>query len=302
MQTRKLFAILTLIIILSMTALVWFFPPTGDFGAENPFWNGLTTFNAQLNASPIETFDNLPANPRATTLITVPYTQFTSTELEKVHSYVTQGGTLIVLDDYGYGNQILSHLNLNVKFSNSPLIDPLFNYKSKELPKITNFEETTLTRNLSSIVFNYATILTGTSETTVIAYSSKFSVLDQNGNAVWEETEPAGPFPVAAYKKIGEGYLVAVADPSILINSMINMDNNLDFLNNIATLQSSNPQILVDQIHLPKTPLDEAKMAIATGYGAVSSPAGTLSLIVLVLALSLKSMWHKGGKLGTETN
>ncbi len=74
---------------------------------------------------------------------------------------------------------------------------------------------------------------------------------------------------------------------------MVTMDDNLRFVDNILSIQGSNSQVYVDQSHLPKVPLDEAKAGLAAVYGVVASPLGTLSLIVVVLALSLKALFKR---------
>jgi hypothetical protein len=299
-KTSKLLLTVTLVIILSMVALIWFFPPNGDFQVENPFWNGLSTFDAKIKVTPLNTFTNLPSEPTRTTLFLVPYEQFSASDLQLLQSYVSKGGTLVVLDDYGYGNQVLGGLNVNIKFTGEPLLDPLFDYRNKFLPKITDFTQTSLSTNVSSIVFNHASSLNETSGATVVAYSSEFSFLDLNDNAAWDSNEPTGSMPVAAYVKLGQGYVIAITDPSMLINGMIGLDDNQQFINNIVNLQGSNVQVFVDQTHLPQAPLDDAKAAVATVYGAVASPVGTLSLIAIALALSLNPIWRNGGKLGRK--
>lgn len=300
MKTSKVLLALTLVIIVSMLALAWFFPPNGDFRVENPFWNGLSKLDSKVKLTVIDTFDNLPSNPKGTALLLVPYEQFSELDLTQLNNYVSYGGTLVLMDDYGFGNQVLSSLGLNIKFTGEPLQDPLFNYRNKWIPKITEFTSTPIATNVSSIVFNHASSLNDTSGATVAAYSSRFSFLDTNGDGSWDNNEPTGPFPVIAYAKVDQGYVVAVADPSLLINSMIGLDNNLQLVNNVAGLQNANPTIFVDQSHLPKASLDDAKAAIAVVYGLISSPVGTLSLIAVLLALSLNSIWRKGGRLGEK--
>jgi hypothetical protein len=295
-EARKLLPILALLITLSMTALIWFYPPNGDFRTSNPFWNGLVTFAVDSKVSVITSFDNLPSPSKEAVLIIIPYMQFTETELDKLSQYVSGGGTLIVLDDYGYGNQILNRLGLNMRFTGKPLLDPLFNYKSKWLPRITDFTPTPITNNVTSIVLNHASTISNVSDNAVVAWSSRFSFLDLNDNSTWETGEPTGPLAVAAYTKVGEGCIVAISDPSILINSMINMDDNLNFIKNVIQIQSSSPTIFVDQSHLPKTSLDETKETIAATYKSVSSPLGTLTLIAVTLALALTPVWRKNGK------
>ena len=296
MDPRKTLPILALLIVLALTALIWFYPPNGDFRIDNPFWNGLSTFTTDFKVSIITSFDSLPPPSKQTVLIEIPYTQFTETDLNKLSQYVSAGGTLIVLDDYGDGNQILNGLGLDMRFTDKPLLDPLFNYKNEWLPRIIDFAQTPIINNITSIVLNHASTISNVSDNAVLAWSSQFSFLDVNGSSTWETGEPTGPLPVAAYTKVGEGYVAAVSDPSFLINSMINMDDNLKFINELVQIQSSSPTIYLDQSHLPKTSLDQAKQTISTIYDSASSPLGTLSLITVILALALAPVWRKNGK------
>jgi hypothetical protein len=144
---------------------VWFYPPTGDFRADNPVWNGLQTFEKQENPTPINNLADLPAKAAGTSLVIIPYTQYTETELAEIRTYVTTGGTLILLDDYGYGNRILSNLGSGIEFTGKQLIDPLFDYNTKLLPRITDFAAGKITANVSSIVFNHASTLKVTNAT-----------------------------------------------------------------------------------------------------------------------------------------
>ena len=203
MEPRKLIPILFLVIVLSMTAVIAFFPPNGDFRAENPFWNGLSTFNSELKAASLDSLGDLPSDPNGTSLVVIPYVEFNVPDLESLKSFVSLGGTLVVLDDYGYGNQILNHLGLNVSFTGDPLSDPLFDYRSKWLPKITDFAASPIARNVSSVVFNHATVLNSNSEVDVLAHSSRFSLVDLNDNSVLDANEAAGPLPVVALVNVG---------------------------------------------------------------------------------------------------
>jgi hypothetical protein len=95
---------------------------------------------------------------------------------------------------------------------------------------------------------------------------------------------------------VGQGYVVAIADPSIMINSMIGMGSNLQFIKNVVALSGPNPQIFIDQGHLPAAPLDIAKADLASIYAMISSPLVTLTLIAVVIVLSLNSIWRKREK------
>ena len=124
------------------SALVWFYPPTGDFKVKNPFWNGLSALSQQGKIMILNSLDNLPSIGKGSAFLVVPYMQFSDAELAQIRSYVSTGGTLVLLDDYGFGNQVLASLGLNMKFTGQPLLDPLFDYNNKWLPKITDFTNT----------------------------------------------------------------------------------------------------------------------------------------------------------------
>ncbi|MCW4025652.1 MAG: DUF4350 domain-containing protein [Candidatus Bathyarchaeota archaeon] len=286
MQPRKLLPLLILSVTLLFAVIIWFYPPSSDFTVGNPFWNGLQTFSSQTKTTTLTSYDNLPTNPKGTTTIVIPYEPFTTTELSQLQKYISNGGTLLLLDDYGYGNQVLNSLGLNVRFTGTPLLDPLYDYNNKWLPKITDFKATSVGGNLSSIVLNHATSLNQTTGTTVIAQSSVFSFLDLNSNGEWDTDEPNGPFPEMAYTKVGQGYIVLVADPSILINSMINLDDNQQFITNAINIQTTNSQVYIDQKHLPATSLDEAKTTLTIVYNVIASPAGTICLIAVLLTVT----------------
>ena len=294
MQARKVLLLLVLVAVLVSSAIVWFYPPNGDFRADNPFWNGISTLSAQENLVPLNSLGDLPSSAKGTVLLLVPYEQFSDSELSQVRNYVSSGGTLVLLDDYGFGNQVLRSLGTNMRFTGQTLLDPLYNYRNEWLPKITDFTNSSVSANLTSIVFNHASCLNQTSDSAVIAASSSFSFLDVNGNGARDAGEPNGPFAVSAYFKVGQGCVVAVADSSLLINGMVDLGDNLQFVNNALGVQGNNLQVFVDQTHLPTAPLDTAKADLAAVYGLVASPLGTLSLIIVALALSLKPILEEG--------
>lgn len=288
MEARRFLLLLSLAVVVLAAIAVWFYPSSEDFRAENPFWNGLDTFNAEFPVRPLGSLEGLPLSPQGTTLIVIPYLPFTEPELVRLKDYLLQGGTLLLLDDYGYGNEVLEYLGLKFRFSGRPLLDPLFNYKNMWFPRIVD-----LAGDQGSLVLNHASSLSNAAEVEVIAWSSRFSFLDADNNGEWDEGEPRGPLPIAAQLKIGKGFLVAVADPSMIINSMIGMEDNRSFIQNCIQVQGSSPEIMVDQSRLPETPLDEAKERLAASRKGLSSFWGILGAIAVVLIVTLRPVWRR---------
>jgi len=290
-KLRRFLVILTIALVIILVIVVWFFPSNEDFRAENPFWNGTRDISSITPASPLTSLFELPSSPQGATLILIPYLDFTPAELEELNSFVTRGGTLVLADDYGFGNQVLEYLGLKSRFSGQAIFDPLFNYKNKWFPRISHLISNSVTSNTESLVFNHATCLIDVETKNVLAQSSSFSFLDLNGNEEWDEDEPTGPLPVISYHNLDSGQIILISDPSIFINSMETMESNYNFIQNIVS--STTSRLLIDQSHLPPSNLHQTKNLLAYIHGWLITRVGTLSVVILALTITLMPIWQR---------
>jgi len=290
-KLRRFLVILTIALVIILVIVVWFFPSNEDFRAENPFWNGTRDISSITPASPLTSLFELPSSPQGATLILIPYLDFTPAELEELNSFVTRGGTLVLADDYGFGNQVLEYLGLKSRFSGQAIFDPLFNYKNKWFPRISHLISNSVTSNTESLVFNHATCLIDVETKNVLAQSSSFSFLDLNGNEEWDEDEPTGPLPVISCHNLDSGQIILISDPSIFINSMETMESNYDFIQNIVS--STTSRLLIDQSHLPPSNLHQTKNLLAYIHGWLITRVGTLSVVILALTITLMPIWQR---------
>ncbi len=291
MELRRFLTILTIALVTILVVVVWLFPSNEDFKNDNPFWNGAKFMNENYSALPLDSLADLPSSPQGSTLILVPYLNFTTAEFEELSHFIKQGGTLILADDYGFGNQLLEYLGLEARFAGQALLDPMLNYRNKWFPKISRFESSRLTDNVETLVLNHATCLINVEPDEVIALSSRFSFLDRDNNLVRHTDEPVGPLPVISQHEMEKGQLILVADPSLFINSMEPMESNNIFIQNIAAVTTSS--LYFDQSHLPTTDLSRTKILLADIRGYLVTPLGTTGLVLLALAIALKPIWHK---------
>lgn len=285
-----------LTIIVALAAVVWLYPSDEDFASDNVSWNGMNDFAELFGAVPMSELSVLPAEAGGTTLLVVPGTPFTAAELDGIREYALSGGTLVLLDDYGYGNSVLHHLGVDAAFSGAPLLDPMFNYRNKSFPRVSDLEAAA---GAARIVLNHATALTGVSDGDVLGRSSRFSYLDENGDGAWGDGEMYGPFPVAAVIEAGAGRVVLVGDPSILINSMLAMDDNRAFVKSIVGFGGGS-RVLLDQSHLADTSLQKTKDSLSAVRQALARPVGVLALVTVIVMLALRPVWRreKGAVIG----
>jgi hypothetical protein len=297
-ELRRFLALLAITLIILLIITVWFFPSNEDFRVENPFWNGTRDISTRYPAQPLESLVDLPPSPKGATLILIPYLNCSPAELEQLNRFVSRGGSLILADDYGHGNEIMEYLGIEAHFTKQTLLDPLSNYKTKQFPKIIHLENSPLTNNIESLTFNHATTLANVATTSTLALSSSFSFLDLNSNGTWQDDEPTGPLPVISHHQLGSGQVILISDPSLFINGMEAREDNDSFIQNIV---ATTDRFYIDQSHLPLSELHQTKNLLTQIRGLLATPWGSLGLVILVLIIVLKPIWHRNNNGSQET-
>jgi len=290
--------LVTAVAILLVAALcVVFYPTVQDFMVGNSLWNGLADLSREQKAGFLDSITQLPELPERKVLLSIPYLPYTEEGLAELKEFVTGGGRLILMDDYGRGNEVLEYLNLPVRFSGQMLLDPLFCYKNPRLPRITDFAPEVKKAGVKSVVLNHATVLVNTGSGEVLAWSSEQSFLDLDEDGKRSPGEPKGPFPVAARFGLGRGKVILVSDPSILINSMMGKDDNRAFLNCLLGYNIEPGGLLVDRAHLEKSPLDESKLKLARARELFSRPPVALGLVLVIFVGVSRYLLWRGGRM-----
>lgn len=283
----------TFVAILLVAALcVVFYPTVQDFMVGNSLWNGLADFSREQKAGFLDSIDRLPELPQHKVLLSIPQLPYTEEELAELKEFVAGGGRLILMDDFGRGNEVLEYLNLPARFSGRILLDPLFCYKNPRLPRITDFAPEVREAGVKSVVLNHATVLVNTGSGEVLARSSEQSFLDLDEDGRRSSGEPKGPFPVVVRFELGRGKLILVSDPSILINSMMGKEDNRAFLEYLVGYNIER-SLLIDRAHLEKSPLDESKLKLAKARELFSRPPLTLGLVLVIfIGVSRYLLWR----------
>lgn len=298
MELRRFLIIITVTLFIGLVLAVWFFPSDDDFRVDNPFWNGIRDVRADLQVQPLDSLADLPSSPSGATLITIPYQDYNPAELERLNSFVSRGGRLILADDYGHGNRILEYLGLEVRFTGQVLLDPVVNYKNKYFPRIVHFQPDPLTENTGELVFNHATSLTNITPDNILAMSSAFSFLDSNGDGTREDNETMGALPVISRHELGSGQIILISDPSFLINGMDKIAGNSSFIQNIA---ATTPELYIDQSHLIPSDLHRTRHWLQDARNILTTPIGTVVLVIAAITAALIPIWHRKKEAAVET-
>jgi hypothetical protein len=268
----------------AVALILWIYPSTTDFANSNTHWNGMSDTSREFHIRPLTDVGGFPSESRGTVVLVIPTRSPQPTHLQAIRRFVEGGGVLILLGHFGSGNDVLMVLGSTIRFSGRLLADPLFNLKNSRLPRILDFAPSPLTVGVEELVFNHATVLTGINTTQAAATSSPVSYL-LNPNGQRDQGASPGSFPVLALEPHKEGYVVAVSDSSILINSMLPQADNRRLFRNAVSLAGANARILLDDVLLPQGPLDATKDVLADTRHLLTGPAATLALVVAALVL-----------------
>ncbi|KTG09023.1 hypothetical protein AUR64_14570 [Haloprofundus marisrubri] len=230
-----------LIVTLCVATLFAASTSAASFGVYNAGWNGAsglqslteesdTTTEIGLNTS---AYEETPAN--ATAFILSPDSGYSPQERTHVNSFVRNGGTLVVAEDYGpHSNRLLRSIGVSARFDGRVLRDERENYRSPAMPVATGVNETPMTEDVDQLTLNYGTVITA-NNSTVVARSSQFSYLDTTPNGELDDNETLSQYPVVVTEQVGDGRVILVSDPSLFINSMLERPGNQQFSQNLIS-------------------------------------------------------------------
>jgi len=136
------------------------------------------------------------------------------------------------------------------RFSGMLVIDLAFQKKT-EFSVCYDLETDDINTNVSKILLNYPSSITYNSSTTQpLAWTSVASWLDTSGDRTQDWGEPRGPFCILARERLGNGEIILLSDPSVLINGMKEHLDNDVFADNLITETSSlRSEVYFDESH-----------------------------------------------------
>lgn len=182
----------------------------GDYRLDSREWNGLGRLADEANAAgctltPTETLDWSALESRDVVWFIYPRTAVDGATLRK---YLEAGGRAVLADDFGASDAALAALDIRRLRGELPGVERYDG--NPALPVARQTKSTELSVGIVELVANHPAF-----------FSSP--------NAATYEFAPGAALVIEGRLPPNDGYFVAIADPSILINNMLDLDGNLAF-------------------------------------------------------------------------
>jgi hypothetical protein len=239
-----------------------------DFSTYNTEWNGASQIKnvaatEGYSTANIFSMSDLSSHHKGTLVMLNPNASvgFTQADIRDIQSFVQNGGSLVLANDFGNANAVLSGLGLSdtAHFNGALLSDNVSKGVDQAHPLITDVTSSSLTTGVKTLYFNYGTALNVSgSSVTVLARSDPTSYRRTATGDNAPIAGSTGAKPVLASLNYGQGRIILLSDPSVFINGMVSQaDNQQLFTNLITTLTGGDTSatILFDQSQRASQPL-----------------------------------------------
>ncbi len=239
-----------------------------DFSSYNTAWNGASDAKALASRDGYSTrsvfaLSEIGSAGDGTLFMLNPNSSvgFASSDITALQAFVRNGGVLVLANDFGNGNAVLSGLGVSgaARFNGSLLADNVSKGADAAHPLVTNVTAAGLTADVHQLYFNYGTALdTSGSNVTVLARSAQTSYLSTPTSGSAKIKAAVSARPVLATLDYGNGRIVLLSDPSVFINGMLGQADNQQLLTSmLANLTGGDKAVTImfDESHRAAPPV-----------------------------------------------
>ncbi|WP_049902587.1 DUF4350 domain-containing protein [Halococcus agarilyticus] len=228
------------------------------FGSYNDAWDGASELREQARTVGSEseivrnTSRYASVSPNGTVAIVLsPESDYGPAETDRIRSFVRNGGTLLVAEDFGrHANDLLARIGAQARVTGQVLRDEQYNYRSPALPVARNVSNATVMEGVDGLTLNHGSPVSPNGAT-VLASTSGVAYVDGDRDAELDDGDEVGTAPVATAEPVGDGRVIVVGDPSLFINTMLDRPGNQAF---VRSLFDVHERVLLDYSHAGRLP------------------------------------------------
>lgn len=228
------------------------------FAPHNAGWDGLTELRGEAEAAgaePVvvadaERYRTVEADG-AVAFVLAPENR-SGAERAALASFVRRGGTVVVATRDTAGGDLLTAIGTDIGVEGPTLRDEHNELHGSAFPTVQTTADHRAVRDVAGLSLNHGTALTVGPDARVLANSSSVAYLDRDEDGAIGPGETLAARPVIAAQQVGDGEVLAVSDPSVSINVMLDHEPNRQFAANLAT---GADRVLIDRVDGGQPPL-----------------------------------------------
>jgi hypothetical protein len=192
-----------------------------EYSRYNPGWNGTSAFFGLVEAhhgTELHSATQLEGREGSMLLIIAPRGDLTPDERTLYRRFLSEGNTLLLADDRGDGNGILTSLGSSLRVSPGNVSSADRAYDDPSSVNAFPTGEDPLVKGIPVVCLNRPAAVQGGSamlETSILTW------IDRNGNGRLDGGEALSRSAMMASETLGNGTIYVLADPSIFINGML---------------------------------------------------------------------------------
>ena len=278
------------VLCLAMSVLLVYLTTNADeFSRYNSGWNGTSRFFDSLDrhrVTEIEKPSELSGYTNSSLLVISPYRHFSSPESAVYRDYVLRGNTLILADDFGTGNELLSGMGSSVSIipGNVSGVDRLYDspYTIVAFPA----GSATLPITQEKLVLDKGAAVSG-GEAEV--QTGLMSWIDTTGSSGPQPGTSLSRYSVVVHETLGRGSLYVVGDPSLFINSMLETEPGYTDAQFIHKLSTTREKILIDAYSTRADRLTGSRAVVHT----IQTEAFYKLVIIAIVLIAVVIAWRK---------
>lgn len=254
-----------------------------DFGAYNPRWDGASDLRTLAGGDArvsLDAGDYATVPPTgAVAVVLSPDRPYEPGAARRVRAFVRAGGTLVVAEDFGpHANDLLAAVGADARVDGTLLRDERAADRTPAMPVVTNLSDHALTAGVERLTLNHGTAVRP-GGATVLASASGYAYPDADRDGVPDPDEPPGPHPVATVERVGDGRVVVLGDPSVVVNAMLDRPGNRRFAENLL---SGADVVLLDYSRAERPPPAARALLVLRRSPLAGALVGTAGVAVLV--------------------
>ncbi|AGB38644.1 DUF4350 domain-containing protein [Natronococcus occultus] len=257
------------------------------FGPYNPAWDGTDDFREVIQTDDdtdgeivrdTDRYADVSAN-ETTAIVAAPDESYAAADAARVGTFVENGGTLVVLENFGTdSNDLLDAVGADARTNGSVLHDEQNHAQGPTMPIATWTADHDRTAGVDQLSLNYATAVEPNGATVLVGTSDYAHLAESPGTELEDDTGFAA-YPVATVEDVGAGEVVVVGDPSITINAMYDEPDNAAFL---QRQYADDDRVLFDLSHGEELPPLAAAMLTLREVPALQALVGLFAVVAVL--------------------